>query len=70
MPHPKENTQLSSDQTETYIYIATERVVPLRWHVRRKSLAPETIKWGLHGIAVRIMSLFQRENKKNPFVNE
>ena len=39
-------------QTETYIYIATERVVPLRWHVRRKSLSPETIKWGLNGIAV------------------
>jgi SCY1-like protein 1 len=40
-------------QTDTYIYIATERVVPLRWHVKRKSLSPETIKWGLYSIAVR-----------------
>ncbi|POR31829.1 N-terminal kinase-like protein [Tolypocladium paradoxum] len=39
------------DHTDTYIYIATERVVPLRWHVRRKSLSPETIKWGLHNVA-------------------
>ena len=43
---------LTVDQTDTYIYIATERVVPLRWHVRRKSLSPETIKWGLHNVAV------------------
>ncbi|CAI6100175.1 unnamed protein product [Clonostachys chloroleuca] len=38
-------------ETETKLLIATERVVPLRWHIRRKSLSPETIKWGLHGIA-------------------
>lgn len=43
---------LTLAKTETYIYIATERVVPLRWHVRRKSLSPETIKWGLNSIAV------------------
>ncbi|EOO02598.1 putative scy1 protein kinase protein [Phaeoacremonium minimum UCRPA7] len=37
--------------TETYIYIATERLVPLRWHVKRKSLSPETMKWGLYSVA-------------------
>ena len=42
-----------SIQTDTYIYIATERLVPLRWHVKRKSLSPETLKWGLYSIAVR-----------------
>lgn len=26
--------------------------MPLRWHVKRKSLTPETIKWGLSSIAV------------------
>lgn len=26
--------------------------MPLRWHVRRKSLTPETVKWGLFGVAV------------------
>ncbi|KAK2593995.1 Nuclear aminoacylation-dependent tRNA export pathway component [Conoideocrella luteorostrata] len=51
MRHPGVIKVLDTVETETYIYIATERVVPLRWHVRRKSLAPETIKWGLHGIA-------------------
>jgi hypothetical protein len=27
--------------------------VPLRWHVKRKSLSPETAKWGLYSVAVR-----------------
>lgn len=39
-------------QTDTYIYIATERLVPLRWHVKRKSLSPETLKWGIYTVAV------------------
>ncbi|MCJ1355380.1 MAG: hypothetical protein MMC33_005371 [Icmadophila ericetorum] len=39
------------DVTETYIYVATERVTPLGWHVRRKSLSVETTKWGLYTIA-------------------
>lgn len=41
------------EKSDSYIYIATERVVPLRWHVKRKSLSPETAKWGLYSIAVR-----------------
>ncbi|RSL92145.1 hypothetical protein CEP52_013990 [Fusarium oligoseptatum] len=48
--HPGVIKVLDAVETETYIYIATERVVPLRWHVKRKSLSPETIKWGLHSI--------------------
>ncbi|KAF7550164.1 hypothetical protein G7046_g8103 [Stylonectria norvegica] len=48
--HPGVIKVLDTVETETYIYIATERVVPLRWHVRRKSLTPETIKWGLQNI--------------------
>ncbi|KAG5926049.1 hypothetical protein E4U42_003712 [Claviceps africana] len=51
MRHPGVIKVFDTVETETYIYIATERVVPLRWHVKRKSLAPETIKWGLHSIA-------------------
>ncbi|KAF5019145.1 hypothetical protein F66182_8850 [Fusarium sp. NRRL 66182] len=49
--HPGVIKVLDAVETETYIYIATERVVPLRWHVRRKSLSPETIKWGMHSIS-------------------
>ncbi|CAF3609820.1 hypothetical protein SNK03_003567 [Fusarium graminearum] len=49
--HPGVIKVLDAVETETYIYIATERVVPLRWDVRRKSLSPETIKWGLHSVA-------------------
>ena len=40
------------EQTESYIYIATERVIPLRWHIKRKSMSAETLKWGLFSIAV------------------
>jgi hypothetical protein len=47
-------------QTDTYIYIATERLVPLRWHVSRQSITPETAKWGLYSIAVRIWTCGSR----------
>ncbi|AEO56983.1 hypothetical protein MYCTH_78319 [Thermothelomyces thermophilus ATCC 42464] len=60
--HPGVIRVLDAVETDTYIYIATERLVPLRWHVKRKSLAPETAKWGLYNIAVR-----QRTIK---FINE
>ncbi|QDS76353.1 hypothetical protein FKW77_003079 [Venturia effusa] len=49
--HPGVIKVLDTVETETYIYIATERLVPLTWHVKRRSLAPETIKWGLNSIA-------------------
>lgn len=51
MRHPGVIRVLDAVETDAYIYIATERLVPLRWHVKRKSLSPETIKWGLHSIA-------------------
>jgi hypothetical protein len=35
--------------------------VPLRWHVKRKSLSPETIKWGLYSIAVCAEELGTKE---------
>lgn len=38
-------------ENETTIYIITERVTPLSWHIKRKSLAEETSKWGLFSIA-------------------
>ena len=38
-------------ENETTIYLVTERVTPLSWHIRRKSLSEETIKWGLHSVA-------------------
>ncbi|CAK7225979.1 Nuclear aminoacylation-dependent tRNA export pathway component [Sporothrix eucalyptigena] len=49
--HPGVIKVLDTVETDTYIYIATERLVPLRWHVKRKSLSPETLKWGLFNIA-------------------
>ncbi|KAB2575153.1 hypothetical protein BFW01_g8264 [Lasiodiplodia theobromae] len=49
--HPGVIKVLDTVETETYIYIATERLVPLSWHTRRKALAEETIKWGLHNVA-------------------
>ncbi|CAI4215388.1 unnamed protein product [Parascedosporium putredinis] len=49
--HPGVIKVLDTVETETYIYIATERLDPLRWHVKRKSLTEEAMKWGLHSIA-------------------
>ncbi|KAF1835075.1 ARM repeat-containing protein [Decorospora gaudefroyi] len=49
--HPGVVKVLDTVETETYIYIATERLSPLSWHVKRKSLTEETTKWGLHNIA-------------------
>ncbi|SPN97476.1 probable protein kinase family protein [Cephalotrichum gorgonifer] len=49
--HPGVIKVLDTVETDSYIYIATERLVPLRWHVKRKSLSPEAIKWGLHSVA-------------------
>jgi hypothetical protein len=49
--HPGVIKVLDTVETDTYIYVATERLVPLRWHVKRKTLSPETIKWGLNSVA-------------------
>ncbi|KAF1946181.1 kinase domain-containing protein [Clathrospora elynae] len=49
--HPGAVKVLDTVETETYIYIATERLDPLSWHVKRNSLTEETTKWGLHNIA-------------------
>ncbi|KAI9787814.1 MAG: hypothetical protein M1816_007462 [Peltula sp. TS41687] len=49
--HPGVLKVLDAVETDTYIYIATERVAPLIWHTRLKRLSVETIKWGLFTIA-------------------
>lgn len=38
-------------ENETNIYIITEKVTPLNWHIKRKSLSEETIKWGIYSIS-------------------
>ncbi|KAG2414049.1 hypothetical protein HFD88_003240 [Aspergillus terreus] len=49
--HPGVIKVLDTIETETSIYIVTERVVPLSWHVKRRSLSEETCKWGLYTVA-------------------
>ena len=49
--HPGVIKVLDVIENETHIYIATERVTPLSWHISRESLSEETIKWGLYSIA-------------------
>jgi hypothetical protein len=44
-------------QNESNLYIVTERVTPLDWQVRRRSISEETAKWGLHTVSVRVSSL-------------
>ncbi|TVY26671.1 putative inactive serine/threonine-protein kinase [Lachnellula hyalina] len=52
--HPGVIKVFDTVETESYIYIATERVVPLKWHIKRKSMSTETLKWGLFGVAKSI----------------
>ncbi|KAG8528037.1 uncharacterized protein KY384_006953 [Bacidia gigantensis] len=49
--HPGVIRVYDTVETDAYIYVATERVVPLTWPVRRKNLSEETLKWGLYTIA-------------------
>ena len=49
--HPGVIKVIDTVETDANIYIATERVTPLTWHVKRKSLAEETVKWGLYTVA-------------------
>ncbi|KIW05243.1 uncharacterized protein PV09_03779 [Verruconis gallopava] len=49
--HPGVVKVLDTVENDTHIYIATERIVPLTWHLRRKSMTEETIKWGLYTVA-------------------
>lgn len=52
--HPGVVRIIDTVETDTYIYIATERVTPLSWQVRRDSLNTETIKWGLYSTAIAL----------------
>jgi hypothetical protein len=45
-------TDWTTSQTDQLIYIATERVTPLGWSTKRKALSEESLKWGLHNVAV------------------
>lgn len=49
--HPGVIKVLDVIENETHIYVATEKVTPLSWHIRRGSLSEETIKWGLYNLA-------------------
>ncbi|KKY23952.1 putative protein kinase family protein [Phaeomoniella chlamydospora] len=49
--HPGIVKVLDTIETDANIYIVTERLSPLSWHVKRKSITEETAKWGLFTIA-------------------
>lgn len=50
-------------ETDSYVHIATERVVPLSWDIRRDALNVETIKWGLYSTAVGCSSYVTRSKR-------
>ncbi|SMQ55541.1 unnamed protein product [Zymoseptoria tritici ST99CH_1A5] len=49
--HPGIVKVLDTLETESLIYIATERITPLNWSTRRKALSEESLRWGLHNVA-------------------
>ncbi|KAK5116669.1 hypothetical protein LTR62_007343 [Meristemomyces frigidus] len=52
--HPGVIRVLDAIETDQFIYIASERITPLTWSTKRKSLSEESIKWGLHNVAKTI----------------
>ncbi|KIX00511.1 uncharacterized protein Z518_10651 [Rhinocladiella mackenziei CBS 650.93] len=76
--HPGVIRVIDVIENETNIYIITEKVIPLSWHIKRKSLSEETVKWGLYSVsstlkfinhdassvhgAVRVSSIFTSES--------
>ena len=50
--HPGIVKVLDTLELETILYIVTERITPLGWKTKRKALSEESIKWGLHNVAV------------------
>ncbi|KGO38613.1 Armadillo-like helical [Penicillium expansum] len=52
--HPGVIKVLDTIETEHNLYIVTERVVPLSWPVKRRSLSEETAKWGLYTVATTL----------------
>jgi SCY1-like protein 1 len=42
---------LDTIETETNIHIVAEKLTPLTWHVKRKTISEETAKWGLYTVA-------------------
>ncbi|KAK3625616.1 Nuclear aminoacylation-dependent tRNA export pathway component [Elasticomyces elasticus] len=49
--HPGIIKVLDIVETDSLIYIATERLTPLTWSTKRKALSEESLKWGLHTVA-------------------
>ncbi|CAL5873450.1 uncharacterized protein PFLUO_LOCUS7729 [Penicillium psychrofluorescens] len=49
--HPGVIKVLDTIETESNLYIVTERVAPLSWSVKRRSISEETAKWGLYTVA-------------------
>ncbi|OAX78338.1 SCY1 protein kinase [Emergomyces africanus] len=49
--HPGVIKVLETIETDANIYIVTERITPLSWPVKRRSLSEQTAKWGLYAIA-------------------
>ncbi|QIW97369.1 hypothetical protein AMS68_002887 [Peltaster fructicola] len=52
--HPGIVKVLDTVETDQWIYIAIEKVVPLSWMTKRKAYSEETLKWGLYNVAKTI----------------
>lgn len=49
--HPGIIKVLDTVETEANIHVIVEKVTPLTWLVKRRSISEETAKWGVHNIA-------------------
>lgn len=52
--HPGIVKVLDTIETEANIYVITERLAPLSWLIKRKSISEESAKWGIHSVALTL----------------
>ena len=54
MRHPGIIRVYDTIENETTLSVVAERLIPLPWHLKRKSISNETAKWGLYTVASTI----------------
>jgi SCY1-like protein 1 len=53
-------------QTDSMIFVATERVMPLSWDTKRGFLNVDVLRWGLYTVCVRLLKAVDIDDHKIP----
>jgi SCY1-like protein 1 len=53
-------------QTDSMIFVATERVMPLSWDTKRGVLNVDVLRWGLYTVSVHLLKRVNIDDNKIP----